>query len=182
MKKSTLSTLLVLALTATACTTGDSTPPGELVDAGASTDRVGDVAEQSGPADGDKEAEAGAEGTAAPDTGEDPVCEALFGGEQTLLDRLATSRGLIASGEQIEAGRVGEFAKERNLLDDLVTQASEQQAEAIEQLGEPLVRALDAVESGEAEGAEAAGDIILPQIDVSGSMAAQDQLAASCTS
>lgn len=175
MKKSTVIALLGLTLSATACTTEDSTPPGELVDAGASTDRVGDVAEQSGPAEGDKEAE-----TAAPEAEEDPVCEALFGGAQTLLDRVATSRGLIAAGEQIEAGRVGEFAKERNLLDDLVTQASGQQAGAIEQLGEPLVRALDAIESGEAEGAEAEGEITLPQIDVSGSVAAQDQLALAC--
>lgn len=189
MKKTTVIALLGLILSVTACTTEDPTPPGELVGAGAPTDRVGDVGEQgddsaqeSAPGDSAQESAPadGPEGTAAPEAAADPVCEALFGGAQTLLGRVATSRGLIAAGDQIEEGRVGEFAKERELLEGLTAQASGEQAGAIEQLGEPLVLALDAVESGEVQEAEGAGDIILPQIDVSGSVAAQDQLAASC--
>lgn len=180
MKKTTVIALLGLILSVTACTTEDPTPPGELVGAGAPTDRVGDVGEQGGDSAQESAPADGAEGTAAPEAAVDPVCEALFGGAQTLLGRVATSRGLIAAGDQIEEGRVGEFAKERELLEGLTAQASGEQAGAIEQLGEPLVLALDAVESGEVQEAEGAGDIILPQIDVSGSVAAQDQLAASC--
>lgn len=184
MKKTTFIAALGLVLSAAACTTEDPTPPGEIVEGGASTDRVGDVAEQSvGPVLGDGEQASALEDDPAdfaePEPGAEPVCIELFEGDAPLIGKIGPDRGLIAIGETIEESEFEQISTLRDRLAALATEATAEQARAIEQLNEPFVQAVDAVESDEGQD-PASGEIVLPQLDVSGSNAAQDELALAC--
>lgn len=184
MKKTTAIVALGLVLSAAACTTEDPTPPGELVEGAASTDRVGDVAEQSvGPALGDGE-QASATGEdpadfAEPEPGAEPICVELFEGDAPLIGKIGPDRGLIAIGETIEESEFEQISTLRDRLVALAAEAPAEQSRAIEQLNEPFVQAVESVESGGGQDPESE-EIVLPQLDVSGSTAAQDQLALSC--
>lgn len=191
MKKTTVIAALGLVLSAAACTTEDPTPPGEIIEGAASTDRVGDVAEQSaGRGSGDSAQESGDsaqesappdEGaqTAAPEAGAEPVCAELFEGDSPLTARLEAGRGLLVLGEPLDESQVEEITTLRDSLSSLATDGTGEKSRAIEQLNEPFVQAVEAVESGEGQEPEG-GEIVLPKLDVSGSVAAQDQLQGAC--
>ncbi len=205
MNKTIVIALLGLTLSAAACTTEDPTPPGELVDAGASTDRVGydpeadteggesapeDTAEDSAPADDAQESAPPddaqesapgdqAEESAPVEAGANAVCTGLFEGAAPLADRAEAGRSLISAGGVLDTAQYDEIAALQVLLGGLATEGSSEQARAMEQLNEPFLQVTDSVTSGGAQD-PATGEVTLEQIDVSGSAAAQDQLDASC--
>lgn len=126
--------------------------------------------------------EASATGDAAGETAEmsDPVCAGFFQtGPVTLAERAEADRGVLESGEVLDPASWGEINLLSQRLVSLSEDASGDQGALIERINAPFVEASDAV-LGDEEKSPTDAEIEVPEIDVTDSAAAQEELQASC--
>lgn len=165
-RTTTLTAALGLALVLTACGADEETTAG-AGSAEGSTTSTEDTAATS---------------DAAAETAEmsDPVCAGFFQtGPVTLAERAEADRDVLESGQVLDPASWGEINLLSQRIEDLVEDASGDQATVLERINAPFVEASDAVLDDEDKSPTDA-EIEVPEIDVTDAAAAQEELQASC--
>ncbi|WP_134774349.1 hypothetical protein [Ornithinimicrobium flavum] len=109
---------------------------------------------------------------------DDPVCEEFFMGQgQPLAERAGTTRDLLETGDPLDPVSYSELSLLQSRIDMLGEEASADQAGLLERVNAPFTEVVDAVVADNARMEE---EITIPEVDVTDSAAAQDELEAAC--
>lgn len=169
MRRTTLTAALGLAIVLAGCSTDGS---GDGSTAGGTTSTTEDSGSSTEGTDGGQATEAAAM--------DDPVCAGFFQtGPVTLAERAQKDRDVLAAGETLDPASWGEISLLNQRIAELGAQAEGDQATLLERINAPFVEATDAVLSDEDQSPTDA-EITVPEIDVTDSGAAQDELESAC--
>jgi hypothetical protein len=162
MRRTTLTAALGLALVLTGCS-GDAdtdttgTDSATTTESAAGEDAAGETAEMS-----------------------DPVCAGFFqSGPVTLAERAEADRGILESGDVLDPASWGEVNLLSQRIVKLAEDASGDQAALLERINAPFAEASAAV-LDDPEKQPTDEEITVPEIDVTGSAAAQEEFSAAC--
>lgn len=167
MRRTTLTAALGVALVLAGCSTGGS---GDGSTTESTTSTESSAAEET---DGQT-----TEAAAAMD---DPVCAEFFQtGAVSLAERAQMDRDVLAAGQPLDPASWGEISLLNQRITELGAQAQGDQADLLERINAPFVEATEAVLSDEDQ-SPSDEEITVPQIDVTDSGTAQEELEAACT-
>ena len=111
---------------------------------------------------------------------DDPVCAGFFqSGPVTLAERAQQDRDVLAAGETLDPASWGEISLLNQRIAELAEQAEGDQAALLERINAPFVEATDAVLEDDDQSPTDA-EITVPEIDVTDSGSAQDELETAC--
>lgn len=158
----------------------------EILDADDAATQAETGTEEAGAGSTEDAADTGAATDGAAATGavsDDPICTGFFtatGNAQTLAERADTQRDAIDSDAVTDAVTYSEVTLLEGRIMALVDAEGEdaENAALLERVNAPFEEARMAVAEGDAQDEE--GAISLPEIDVTDSQAAQDELEAAC--
>lgn len=170
MRRTTLTAALGLALFLTGCSSEGDTGSGDTPSAASQ-----------GSAGTDTDA-ASATGDAAGETApmSDPVCAGFFQtGAVTLAERAEADRGLLEGGQTLDPATWGEVNLLSQRIDKLLPEAAADQGALLERINAPFVEASKAVLDSEDQ-TPTDPEITVPEIDVTDSAAAQEELQTAC--
>lgn len=173
MRRTTLTAALGLAIVLAGCSTDGSGDGSTAEDTAAgTTSTTEDNGSSTEGTDGGQTTEAAAM--------DDPVCAGFFQtGPVTLAERAQKDRDVLAAGETLDPASWGEISLLNQRIAELGEQAEGDQATLLERINAPFVEATDAVLSDEDQSPTDA-EITVPEIDVTDSGAAQDELESAC--
>lgn len=183
-RTTTALTALVAALSLAACSAETEDAAEEATDvvedagdaADTTEDAAGDEADDSSASDDASATSGGA--AAGAGTMSDPVCQEFFEGMgQPIAERAGTTRDLLETGDPLDPVSYSELSLLQSRIDMLGTEASTEQADLLERVNAPFTEVVDAVV---ADDARMEAEITLPEVDVTDSATAQDELEASC--
>lgn len=171
MRRTTVTAALGLALVLAGCSDdGDTGTEGTTT--GTTTEADADAATATGDAAGETA------GAAA--VSDDPACTGFFAnGAVTLAERAGNNRDVLEAGDTLDPASWGEINLLSQRIVSLSEDASGEQAQLLERVNAPFVEASQAVLEDE-EQAPTDPEITVPEIDVTDSAAAQDELEAAC--
>lgn len=178
-RTTTALTALVAALSLAACS-ADTAEDTESPDAAS---EVVEDAEASTPQDAAADtAAATADDAAATSAGagamSDPLCQEFFEGMgQPLAERAGTTRDLLETGDPLDPVSYSELGLLQSRIEMLGEDASTEQADLLERVNAPFTEVVDAVVADDARMEE---EIAVPEVDVTDSATAQDELEAAC--
>ncbi len=167
MRRTTVTAALGLALVLAGCSGDGDTGSGETT-SGAAAQTAADGAAATGDAAGETAAMA------------DPVCAGFFqNGSVTLADRAQSNRDVLEAGDTLDPASWGEINLLSQRVVSLTEDASAEQATLLERVNAPFAEASEAV-LGDEEKTPTDPEITVPEIDVTDSAAAQDELETAC--
>lgn len=170
MRRTTLTAALGVALVLAGCSSDGGDTTGTETAAGQSAEDT---------AAGTDAGDAGGEATEAAAM-DDPVCAGFFqSGPVTLAERAQQDRDVLAAGETLDPASWGEISLLNQRIVELAAQAEGDQAALLERINAPFVEATDAVLSDDDQ-SPTDDEITVPEIDVTDSGAAQDELETAC--
>ncbi len=170
MRRTTLTAALGVALVLAGCSSDGGDTTGTETAAGQSAEDT---------AAGTDAGDAGGEATKAAAM-DDPICAGFFqSGPVTLAERAQQDRDVLAAGETLDPASWGEISLLNQRIVELAAQAEGDQAALLERINAPFVEATDAVLSDDDQ-SPTDDEITVPEIDVTDSGAAQDELETAC--
>lgn len=108
------------------------------------------------------------------------ACAGFFEGAVPLADRATADREALTGGQVTDSATYAEINALESRIDDLARTAPEDVAALLEEVNAPFTEAVERVNAAEPD---AEGNVTFPDltdIDVSGSQAAQEELASAC--